>query len=195
MSKLLNAYSNYLARKPLQGNVVTAIGLFGIGDGLAQMIEGKPGYDFARTARLCTWGGAVFAPLVGGLWFPILNRVNLGNKATTAITRASMDQFIAAPIVLGGFFAFAGMLEGKSVDDVKKKVESSWLPTLKTNWMVWVPFQAINMIVPPQYRFPASLAMNIPWNIYLSLQNAKTSSSAPAAVEPPSKPVKVAFGD
>jgi hypothetical protein len=35
-----------------------------------------------------------------------------------------MDQFIAAPIVLGGFFAFAGMLEGKSVDDVKKKVES-----------------------------------------------------------------------
>jgi hypothetical protein len=25
MSKLLNAYSNYLARKPLQGNVVTAI--------------------------------------------------------------------------------------------------------------------------------------------------------------------------
>lgn len=79
MSKLLNAYSNYLARKPLQGNVVTAIvsplsilsclwfevliridipftfrlilqGLFGVGDGLAQMIEGKPGYDFARTA-------------------------------------------------------------------------------------------------------------------------------------------------
>jgi hypothetical protein len=26
--------------------------------------------------------------------------------------------------VLGGFFAFAGMLEGKSVDQVKEKVES-----------------------------------------------------------------------
>ena len=65
-----------------------------------------------------------FAPLVGGFWFPLLNRVTVGNKATTALARASMDQFVAAPIVLGGFFAFAGMLEGKSVEDVKTKVES-----------------------------------------------------------------------
>jgi hypothetical protein len=45
-----------------------------------------------------------------------------------------MDQFIAAPIVLGGFFAFAGMLEGKSVDDVKKKVESVSRPAVKEEW-------------------------------------------------------------
>jgi hypothetical protein len=45
-----------------------------------------------------------------------------------------MDQFIAAPIVLGGFFAFAGMLEGKSVDDVKKKVESVSRLAAKREW-------------------------------------------------------------
>lgn len=38
-----------------------------------------------------------------------------------------MDQFIAAPVVLGGFFAFVGMLEGGGVEDVKEKVQSvSW---------------------------------------------------------------------
>ena len=40
------------------------------------------------------------------------------------MARASMDQFIAAPIVLGGFFAFVGMLEGGGVEDVKEKVQS-----------------------------------------------------------------------
>ena len=35
-----------------------------------------------------------------------------------------MDQFIAAPVVLGGFFAFVGMLEGGGVEDVKEKVQS-----------------------------------------------------------------------
>lgn len=184
MSKLLNAYSGYLARKPIQGNVVTAVGLFGIGDGLAQVIEGQPGYDFARTARLCTWGGAIFAPLVGGLWFPLLNKVTVGGKVTTAAARASMDQFLAAPTVLAAFFGFAGLLEGKTMDEVKTKVETSWFPTLKTNWAVWLPFQAINLsVVPPQYRFPASLAMNIPWNIYLSMQNAKSSAAKPVPAD------------
>ena len=101
-----------------------------------------------------------FAPLVGGLWFPFLNKVNLSSKSTTAMARVSMDQFIAAPVVLGGFFAFVGMLEGGGVEDVKEKVQSvslrsgpkgfdgregligggfswgfqSWLTTLKTNW-------------------------------------------------------------
>jgi protein Mpv17 len=58
------------------------------------------------------------------MWFPLLNRVNFSSKPATAIARASLDQFVAAPLVLGGFFAFAGMLEGKSVDQVKEKVES-----------------------------------------------------------------------
>jgi hypothetical protein len=54
------------------------------------------------------------------------------------MARASLDQFIAAPLVLGGFFAFAGFLEGKGVEDVKTKVETVSLgdSPLSYGWFV-----------------------------------------------------------
>jgi hypothetical protein len=49
-----------------------------------------------------------------------------------------MDQFIAAPVVLGGFFAFVGMLEGGGVEDVKEKVRSvSMRFGVEEVWVEW----------------------------------------------------------
>lgn len=65
-----------------------------------------------------------FAPLIGGFWFPLLNRITLPSKPLTALTRASMDQFIAAPVVLAGFFTVVGAMEGKGGGEIREKVEN-----------------------------------------------------------------------
>lgn len=76
-----------------------------------------------------------------------------------------------------GFFTFMTLAEGKSLDDAKANWKREFWPTLKTNWILWVPFQAFNQgVVPLQYRLLASNLVNIPWNTFLSYVNNRAQS-------------------
>ncbi|EIW69794.1 hypothetical protein TREMEDRAFT_29813 [Tremella mesenterica DSM 1558] len=179
MSGLLNAYSSLLRRRPLMGNILTSAALFATGDVIAQQIIEKKGdkHDFARTGRIVIWGGAFFAPAVT-IWFRVLEKVPIKSKLPAAMTKACLDQFIAAPTVLSTFFCVMTLMEGKSLDDAKKKWQDSFVPTLKTNWMVWIPVQFTNMVsnhklVPPPLRLLFVNCVNVPWNTFLSLQASK----------------------
>ncbi|RXK41795.1 hypothetical protein M231_01030 [Tremella mesenterica] len=197
MSGLLNAYSSLLRRRPLMGNILTSAALFATGDVIAQQIIEKKGdkHDFARTGRIVIWGGAFFAPAVT-IWFRVLEKVPITSKLPAAMTKACLDQFIAAPTVLSTFFCVMTLMEGKSLDDAKKKWQDSFVPTLKTNWMVWIPVQFTNMVcylppylaslantssihlfeqllVPPPLRLLFVNCVNVPWNTFLSLQASK----------------------
>lgn len=69
------------------------------------------------------------------------------------------------------------LAEGGTLDDAKAKWRREFWPTLKTNWVLWVPFQAFNQgIVPLQYRLLASNLVNIPWNTFLSYVNNRAQS-------------------
>ncbi|ORY29640.1 protein SYM1 [Naematelia encephala] len=184
MAGLLGAYQSFLARRPLFGNMVTSAALFATGDVIAQQGIEKKGkdHDFARTGRIVAWGGGVFAPVVS-VWFRVLERVPIKSKWPGAIVRMSLDQFIAAPFVLTGFFTFMTLLEGKDLNAVREKWDASFVPTLKANWSVFLPVQFLNMgLVPLQYRLLVVNAVNIPWNTYLSLQAAKGKNVEPADV-------------
>ncbi|QRV98998.1 integral membrane protein, Mpv17/pmp22 family protein [Ceratobasidium sp. AG-Ba] len=70
-------------------------------------------------------------------------------------------------------------MEGKSIDDVKRKLETSYKDTLVANWGLFIPFQTINMFVPLQHRLLAVNAVNIPWNAFLSLKAASKVPGVP----------------
>ncbi|KAG8739850.1 Protein required for ethanol metabolism [Ceratobasidium sp. 414] len=63
----MQAYTRFLNRRPFLGPCITTAVLFAVGDVVAQQGVDRRGladHDWVRTARLGTYGGAVFAPIV-----------------------------------------------------------------------------------------------------------------------------------
>ncbi|KAG8680906.1 Protein required for ethanol metabolism [Ceratobasidium sp. 394] len=63
----MQAYTRFLTRRPFLGPCITTAALFAVGDIVAQQGVDRRGladHDWVRTARLGTYGGAVFAPIV-----------------------------------------------------------------------------------------------------------------------------------
>lgn len=59
-------------------------------------------------------------------------------------------------------------------------METSFFPTLTTNWSVWIPVQAVNFsIVPIHLRLLSVNVVSLFWNAYLSYANAKSASPEP----------------
>ncbi|WVQ63172.1 protein SYM1 [Kwoniella botswanensis] len=174
MAGLLGAYSAFLTRRPLIGGMASSAVLFATGDVVAQQLIEKKGskHDFVRTARIVVWGGGIFAPAVT-VWFRTLERLPIKSKWPATFARVGLDQFVFAPFVLTGFFHAMTLMEGKTLADARAKWQEAFVPTLKANWMLFIPFQTLNMFIPLQYRLLAINGVNIPWNAFLSLQNAK----------------------
>ncbi|GFZ48201.1 Protein SYM1 [Saitozyma sp. JCM 24511] len=185
MAGFMGAYTRLLKTRPFVGNMVTSAVLFATGDVIAQQAIEKRGsnHDLARTGRIVFWGAGIFAPAVT-VWFRTLERLPIQNKTLATAARVGLDQFAFAPCVLTGFFTVMTLLEGKDMSAVKEKWRQSFLPTLQTNWMVWIPAQTINMavslrgwssfvLIPLHLRLLYVNAINIPWNTFLSIQANK----------------------
>ncbi|BEI81247.1 hypothetical protein CcaverHIS002_0204070 [Cutaneotrichosporon cavernicola] len=183
MASLLRSYGSFMTRRPFLGNIVSAVALFGAGDVIAQQAVEKKGWskhDWARTGRIVTWGGVFFAPAVTA-WFQVLNKVPMTNMVKGTAIRVGLDQFVAAPIVLSCFYTVMTLLEGKDLATAKEKAEKNIWPTLKVNWSLFVPVQAINQsVVPLHYRLVVINVVNLFFNTFLSLQNAKGDVNVPS---------------
>ncbi|KAG8721785.1 Protein required for ethanol metabolism [Ceratobasidium sp. 395] len=57
----------------------------------------------------------------------------------------ALDQFVFAPFAIALFFGCTTLMEGKSVEDVKRKLDTSYKDTMVANWGLFIPFQTINM--------------------------------------------------
>ncbi|ODN82858.1 protein SYM1, variant [Cryptococcus amylolentus CBS 6039] len=150
MAALFGRYSAFLARRPLVGNMASSAVLFATGDVIAQQLIEKKGkdHDLARTGRIVVWGGLCFAPAVH-VWFNTLARLPIQSKVAGTAARVALDQFAFAPFALTSFFTAMTLMEGKNLEAAKLKWNESFVDTLKANWMLFIPFQAINMGVRP----------------------------------------------
>ncbi|GAA5876604.1 hypothetical protein JCM8547_002420 [Rhodosporidiobolus lusitaniae] len=174
MSGLLRAYNSALIRRPYATGAATAAVLFGTGDVLAQQAIEKKGsnHDYFRTLRLSAYGGLIFAPIVTR-FYGGLERIKLGSSVATTAARVAGDQLVLTPFMVGLFFSAQTFLEGKGTDEAKKRLESSWWPTLQRNWGVWFPIQVLNFsIVPPHLRLVVVNVVSLFWNAYLSYANS-----------------------
>ena len=113
----------------------------------------------------------VFGP-AATTWFGFLSRrVNPTNKRYETVARVACDQLAFAPVMIGVFLSSMATMECNSA---KQKLESTWWPTLQTNWMVWPFVQMINFtFLPLQHRVLFANVVSIGWNSYLSLVNSK----------------------
>jgi len=96
------------------------------------------------------------------------------------VEKTFIDQFIQAPIFTAIIFLFLGALEGKSMDQLKNKLQADYFSTMTANWKLWIPVTAINIcFCPPVLRVAFVNVVFFGWTIFLSLVvNAKEPDSA-----------------
>lgn len=186
MSKILGVYEGLLKRHPKKTNAIMTGTLFGLGDVIAQLGFPQKGvdtkYDFARTARSVIYGSMIFS-FVGDKWFKFLsNKVSLPNRPnghwTNTLFRVGVDQVTFAPTSIPFYFGCLTLMEGKTLEDAKNKINDRWWETLRANWAVWPAFQCFNFtFVPLQHRLLAVNAIAIFWNTFLSYKNSLATSS------------------
>ena len=96
--------------------------------------------------------------------------------------KVAADQLIFTPITASSLFFLTTLLEGKSVQSAREKVEERLLPTLKMNWCIWPFIQAVNLsVVPPPWRILVINAACIPWLAFVSWMANKRTEHGTAA--------------
>ncbi|KAJ7099897.1 hypothetical protein B0H15DRAFT_817972 [Mycena belliarum] len=184
MASLFKAYNTLLIRRPMLAQCATAAVLFGAGDIIAQQAVERRGkeHDFARTARLTFYGGAMFGPAMTK-WYQLLNRIQFKSPTKAIVYRVWLDQCILTPGAVVVFFGSMAVLEGKPREAVPR-IGAGYVPTLLRNWCVFVPTQIINFwLVPPHLRFVVVSVVSLFWNTYLSVANANATKLAESAIE------------
>lgn len=108
-------------------------------------------------------------------WRPLQNFLVAGDSAARLRTwkiigyKLGMDTFVFDPLYLSLFFTATGLMEGRAVDEVGRKLRQSLAPTWLVDIAVWTPIQAANFRwVPVLYQALVVQSCNIGWNAYLS---------------------------
>lgn len=177
--KMVGLWARYLKAldaHPLQTKMVTAFTGFMLGDVVAQAPDlntGKP-WDIRRTAKMGVFGLCLSGP-VGHYWYRMLDKTIMPNapKSTRAIiTKTIIDQTTLAPVWTAGFFSGMKLMDGKP-DEISSEVHEKLWPTMKVNWMVWVPAHIINFrFIPPSQRILYGNSIQVWFNVYLSRMQA-----------------------
>lgn len=201
-------YDDCLRRQPLLTKCVTSAVLFGVGDRLAQHLEGRQalqadredqslastaddrgsiddanGSSYVRTTRMMTWGGLGFAP-IAHTWYNFIERLAPGSTPRAVVAKIAMDQIFFAPAISTTFFTATQSLEGKSLGEALAVAREKVPPTLKVNYMVWPLVHLFTFkFVPLQYRILYINFVSIGWSTFLSqMTNAKPTAATATAV-------------
>ena len=132
----------------------------------SNVIKEMDNYDYYRTLRMTTYGLLVAGPLMVA-WYKFLS-----SKFPLVSHRVIVDQLLAAPTSVFLFFSVNGILEQKTVGEIRGRLETEYWPVLKANYMVWPLVQVVNFRFVPVYGqtiFVGGLAVG--WNAFLSLRN------------------------
>lgn len=184
---LWEEYNGLLVSHPLSTKIITGGTLAVIADLVCQTsfptaeVKDKPIAERINWRRTMNFGiiNALFFPPIAHYWYGMLSVRIVGDTFAAALKRVALDQILFAPVCLTGFFSLNMILNGQ-MDAIPKKLEEDLLPTMVTNYSVWVPAQIINFkFVPIPMRVLWANLVGFFWNIYLS-NAANTSSKAVA---------------
>jgi len=89
-------------------------------------------------------------------------------------TKVAIDQLLWNPCFGVMFFSYLGLAEGKSVSDIKKKIQQDLSTAVMGSWTVWIPAHFVNFrFVPPSQRLLYINSIQIGYNIFLSFLGNK----------------------
>ncbi|GMH53625.1 hypothetical protein TrLO_g216 [Triparma laevis f. longispina] len=180
-SSPLEIYNTYLTSSPLLTKSITAGVILGAADYATQMFSGEGGegegkeekkIDYVRTARFSLFGFILQAPW-NHYYYLLLDSTLPPTPDPFTVTtgvKLLIDQFLQAPIFTILIFYFLGLTEGKTITSVNTQLRTTYVQTMKSNWLLWIPATFINLaFVDPEYRVLFLNCVFFFWSIYLSL--------------------------
>ncbi|KAI7895880.1 uncharacterized protein EV154DRAFT_494064 [Mucor mucedo] len=172
------AYHRILTKRPILVQCASTAILFGAGDVIAQQIVEKQGWknhDVNRTLRMSAFGG-VFAGPALSTWYRFIDKkVTTTNRFKGLAIKVGLDQFVFAPFFIAAFFTGQGLFEGKSINEIKSKLESGYTTALAGNYKLWPAVQIVNFYFTPlNYRLMVTNVVALGWNAYLSTVNQRS---------------------
>ncbi|XP_074471262.1 mitochondrial inner membrane protein Mpv17 isoform X2 [Sebastes fasciatus] len=129
MARLWRSYQMLLTRYPQTGQTLTAGCLMGVGDVVSQQLVERKGlthHDLKQTTKMMSIGFILVGPVLGS-WYKILDRLVVGGTKSAAMKKMLLDQLGFAPVLLGVFHGFYGVLSGLTVEENVAKVKRSYL--------------------------------------------------------------------
>jgi peroxisomal membrane protein 2 len=142
-------------------------------DGGDETSKGGKEVDIARFVRFAFFGFILQAPW-NHYYYQYLDNAlppTIDPFSTTTAIKVAIDQFIQAPLFTILIFGFLGVLEGKTIDEIKKQLDDDYVDTMLANWKLWVPATAVNIaFCPPILRVLFLNVVFFFWSIFLSLK-------------------------
>ncbi|SAL95051.1 hypothetical protein [Absidia glauca] len=186
--------SRLLTKYPILVQSISTGCLFGAGDLIAQQAveqRGTAHHDYMRTGRMMLFGGAVAGPTLS-TWYRFLeHNVKASTPFKALVKKVAIDQVLFAPVFIGVFFSTQGLFEGKSLDQIKEKLDHGYTTAVVNNYKLWPAVQFFNFyFVPLNHRLMVTNVVALGWNSYLSWINHQSSSQAKntpsTVISPPS---------
>jgi protein Mpv17 len=162
-------YNSLLDTNPILAKGLTSLVGFSCGDILAQKFINKgEDFDVARLLRLASFGLLLHGP-TGHYFYGALDGAMPGTGAVTVATKVAIDQIIWNPIFGSVFFTYIGLTEGKSLSEIKTKLDNDLMAAVKGSWTVWPIAHAINFrFIPSSQRLLYINSIQIGYNVFLS---------------------------
>jgi protein Mpv17 len=169
----LDAYSEALDKNPITTKAMTSLVGWFLGDLLAQVfIAGGP-IQWKRLATLSFFGFIYHGPS-GHYFYNWLDKQIPGTDAVPVFTKVAVDQIIWCPIFMSVFFTYLGLVNGDSLNTIGNKIKNDLLTACQGSWKVWPIVHLINFkFVPNKWRIPYINAVQIAFNMFLSLLGSK----------------------
>lgn len=94
-----------------------------------------------------------------------------------ALQKTVLGQITVFPVYVATFFAYSGLLEGKSLGQAIAKTKEKFVPTFVAGSVFWPIANVINFqFVPASQRVLYVGAVGLMWNTFLSWQNSLKTS-------------------
>ncbi len=170
LNGLLARYSRELLVRPYRTKAITTGLLMMLSDYLAQILT-RPVMEAERLIRYLFYGFAVAGP-VTHWWFALIEK-HCATGLLGAVQMSALDQFIAAPVLLGAFILFMHLSDGNSIKGNEALLRDKHKDALAASIRVWPLVNMINFsVVPSQYRVVFGSVFNVLWVAYLSVMTA-----------------------
>ena len=102
-------------------------------------------------------------------WYILLDKIIKGTSTTAALKKMLLDQGVWAPFFIAGFFTVSDSLDGKSIKQIKEKLDTAYFSALKVNYMIWPWVQLANFyVIPLQHRIMVVNVVALFWNMILA---------------------------
>mmetsp|Transcript_41713 Transcript_41713/g.163705 ORF Transcript_41713/g.163705 Transcript_41713/m.163705 type:complete len:251 (-) Transcript_41713:54-806(-) len=186
VSVLMTLWKNYLyalERWPIVVKCVSGGVLTMLGDVAAQALEsrGKGSWDARRTLALTTTSLLLTTPIYHFVYQFLEARFPAAVGARNLITQVVLDQLIVCPLYFPVFFSGSGMLEGKTLQEIREQIlRDSW-PLCKLSWMVYPFVQGMNFrFVPLELRTVTLSLVDFWFVIVMSIVSHAESEPIPS---------------